>query len=45
VLRQQPRALISIEGEKNTRRGGRIVVSFSSPKTEVTVQNPIEFNF
>ena len=35
-----------IEGEKNTRRGGWIVLAFSlfSP-TEVTVQKQIEFSF
>ena len=33
------------EGEKNTSGGGSIVFSFSSPKTEITVQNLIEFSF
>jgi hypothetical protein len=33
------------EGEKKTRRGVWIVFSFSSPKTEITVQNLIEFSF
>ena len=36
---------VKLEGEKNTRRGGWIVLAFSSPKTEDTVQNLIEFSF
>ena len=34
------------EGEKNTRRGGWIVLAFSSfPPTEVTGQKQLEYSF